>query len=249
MKILTIGDIHGRQYWKSVDPNKYDKIIFVGDYVDQFPPMTDIEIENNLLEIIEFKKQYLDKIVLLIGNHDVHYMFLNEGFQCSGYRPSMAMKLKIIFNENKKLFDIAYQIDKYIWSHAGISQGWYDFNKKEIEETRDQFNCSTLADTLNRILYTNNFRILFQCGIKRSGRYNFGGLTWADRKETMYNYLPDYFQIVGHTPISNITKFGDDNGNITYVDVLNEVDFWEKSKTNKKYATQINKFYELEIEK
>ena len=28
MKTISIGDIHGKNVWKQVDPNKYDKIIF-----------------------------------------------------------------------------------------------------------------------------------------------------------------------------------------------------------------------------
>jgi predicted phosphodiesterase len=34
MKWITIGDIHGRDNWKSIDITQYDKVIFMGDYVD-----------------------------------------------------------------------------------------------------------------------------------------------------------------------------------------------------------------------
>lgn len=257
MKLISIGDIHGRQYWKEIDPERYDRVIFVGDYVDQFPPMTDGEIETNLLEIIELKKKYPEKVILILGNHDIYYMFLNEGFQGSGFRPSMAMKLKQIFTHNKRLFQVAYQIEDHIWTHAGISEGWYDYNKRDIEETRDKFECVNLADTLNKIMWTNKFRILFQNGKERGGAYNYGGIVWADRKETKDRYIDGYHQIVGHTPIKEITKYGYTKGSIRYIDVLNEAYFYdyEKHRAETKYGkdyvhppSTLTKFYEFENE-
>lgn len=251
MKLITIGDIHARQYWKEVDPEKYDRIIFVGDYVDQFYPTTDTEIETNLLEIIEFKKKYPEKVILLLGNHDIQYMFLDEGYGCSGFRPTQARQLRMIFNHNKDLFKVAYQIENYIWSHAGISYRWYDYNKEDIERVQKEFNCVNLADTFNHMLWLKENRLLHQVGKKRGGRYPSGGITWADRFETMENYIDGYHQIVGHTPINMITKFGDEKGSIRYVDVLNEVYFFEEKQKNtadKLPPLQIAKFYEFENE-
>ena len=47
MKILTIPDLHGKTVWKNVFDTNYDRIIFLGDYVDDFPPTTDGEILDN----------------------------------------------------------------------------------------------------------------------------------------------------------------------------------------------------------
>ncbi len=261
MKLITVGDIHGRQYWKEIDPAKYDKIIFVGDYVDQFPPMSDVEIESNLLEIIELKKNNPDKVILLLGNHDIQYLFWNEGYGCSGYRPTMANNLHAIFKHHKDLFQIAYQIENYIWTHAGISNGWYDYNKKEIIDIQERFDCKNLADTFNHMLWLNENRLLHQIGRKRGGMYLNGGITWADRDETKNDYLVGYNQIVGHTPIQTITKFGDDTSSIRYIDVLNEAYFADEDRKSaiakwgkdfdKEYnyiAPPLTKFYEFENE-
>lgn len=69
MKILTIPDLHGKTVWKNVFDTNYDRIIFLGDYVDDFPPTTDGEILDNLFKIIEIKKAFPEKIILLWGNH------------------------------------------------------------------------------------------------------------------------------------------------------------------------------------
>jgi hypothetical protein len=250
VKLITIGDIHGRTYWKEIDPEKYDRIIFVGDYVDQFPPMTDVEIETNLLEIIELKKKYPEKVVLLLGNHDIQYLFLDEGFGCSGFRPTQARNLQMIFKHNKKLFQIAYQIEWHLWTHAGVSTTWYDYNRKDIDHIHKTFNCKDLADVLNHMLWMKENRLLHQIGKKgqRGGYYPSGGPTWADRMDTKNDYLDGYHQIVGHTPIQTITLFGNEKGSIRYVDVLNEVYFIRERLKNPELEKQFTKFYEFENE-
>lgn len=225
MKIICIGDIHGRSYWKEIDPSKYDLIVFVGDYVDQFPPMTDVEIESNLLAIIELKKAFPEKVILLLGNHDIQYFFLNEGFGCTGFRPSMASNLNMIFKHNKNLFQIAYQYKNYLWTHAGVSTSWYDWNKVEIEEFKEKSGATDYADLFNKMLWAKENRLLHQVSRSRGGAYSFGGITWADKNETSTDYLPGIHQIVGHSPVRVIDKYGDENGSIRYIDVLNEVYF------------------------
>jgi hypothetical protein len=254
MRTISIGDIHGRTYWKEIDPSKYDKIIFDGDYVDSFYH-TEQQIFENLREIIQLKKDHPDKVVLILGNHDLQYMWSYSEFGCSGYRGHMYDDLHDLFYENKDLFQVAFQIENYIWTHAGISKGWYNFNREIIEAFVDKFETKTLADTLNGIMQTKDNPILHQVGDYRGGVYEYGGITWADRKETMNGYLPGYHQIVGHTPILEITKFGDENGSIRYIDVLGKVaereeqaKFYE-AKYNEKFNDEfpVVKFYEFEL--
>jgi len=237
LKIISIGDIHGKTYWKEVDPNKYDKIVFQGDYVDSYYHKN-AEIYANLLDIIQLKKDYSDKVILLLGNHDIQYMFLDEGFGCSGFRPEMASNLNFLFKSNKNLFQIAFQIDNFLWTHAGVSTGWYDKNKNVIEKIGEKFSTKNLADTFNHMLWLKENKILHQVGSCRGGAYSFGGITWADRRETSTDYPEGFHQIVGHTPIDEITKYGDEKGSIRYIDVLGRVAFLEEEakKIEKKWG-------------
>lgn len=227
MRIISIGDIHGHQTWKKVNPDDWDLIIFVGDYVDSFN-VSDEDMVNNLADIIEFKKSYPDKVILLLGNHDIQYMF--KDFGCSGFRPQLLPTLNIMFNENRSLFQVAYQYDRYLWSHAGVSKAWY---KKYEEHLSLLDKDETLADRINEISYTSLNWILHEVGSIRGGlRYNEGGVTWADRSETMNNSLEDYHQIVGHTPIKEITTYNSNAfTSITYIDCLGKS----------------GQFYELEV--
>ena len=122
MKTITIGDLHGRDTWKSINPDDYDKIIFIGDYLDSFDILPVI-ILHNLKEIIEFKKQYPDKVVLLLGNHDVSYIFNHSG--TSGFQKGMLWDYQHLFKSNIDLFKIAYEYKNVLWTHAGVSQGWF----------------------------------------------------------------------------------------------------------------------------
>jgi len=255
MKIVSIGDIHGRPYWKDIDPSKYDKIIFNGDYMDSYVYTPEKTLQN-LMDIIEFRKNNPDKVVNLLGNHDIQYMWSYDEFGCSGFKPGIYPSAHELFNENKDLFTVAFQIDKHIWTHAGITKGWYDTNKKILDEYANKFLINDnksidglevkpevkLADLLNLIMWTKDNEILHQVGYLRGGIYDWGGITWADKKETMTKYLPGYHQIVGHTPVEWIDKIGDETSSITYIDVLR--------KYLDKHTDQLplwKFFYELEL--
>ena len=237
MKTITIGDIHGSNKWKAIRIVTFDKVIFVGDYVDDWPPVTDEQIMSNLLEIINLKKEHPDKIVLLVGNHDARYMFLNKMNNlhlCTGFRQSMAYALSDVFEENGKLFQMAYghvhDGEEYLWTHAGIVDDWYvnRFQYNLPENIREM----PLHEKLN-LMFDRYYKPLFDVGHMRGGDYRSGGPLWADRLELLYDPLPNLHQIVGHSKVRDIetyTKEG--NVSLTFVDVL-----------HKKQA----EFYELEL--
>ena len=77
-KILVFGDIHGRGFWKEPFAeyvNKVDKVVFLGDYLDFYPDEwegvehTREDDMDNFLQIIDLKREYGDKVILLKGNH------------------------------------------------------------------------------------------------------------------------------------------------------------------------------------
>ena len=68
MKVVIIGDVHGRDTWKKQVQEPADLYIFIGDYWDSFDIPFEIQKEN-FIEILEFYKENPDKVVLLSGNH------------------------------------------------------------------------------------------------------------------------------------------------------------------------------------
>ena len=72
-KINVIPDIHCKNIWKKFIQETSDLIVFLGDYVDSFTH-SNTEMINNLNDIIQFKLDNTDKVITLLGNHDIAYL-------------------------------------------------------------------------------------------------------------------------------------------------------------------------------
>lgn len=222
MKIITIGDIHGRDAWNTISVEKYDRVIFLGDYTDShvYP---DSQIYQNLKDIITLKHRYPEKVVLLLGNHDIQYMHFPL-YGCSGFRASMQPELSTLFNQNKDYFQLAHQENQHLFTHAGISGQWFaNFSKAagKAGTALKPDEPGRLAEALNQLHYHPRLQpYLFQVSHFRGGTDKYGGIVWADRRETQKDYLPGFHHIVGHTPVPEITTVGDELSSITYTDVL-----------------------------
>ncbi len=219
MKVVVIPDVHGKSTWKEAFHIEADLFVFLGDYVDSFDTKGE-DILSNLEEILFIKKTMPDKVVLLLGNHDIGYMY-HPFFRCSGFRPEMLDSLKIIFNENQDEFKVAHQIGNHLFTHAGVSRNWFKKWGKILEEYQEYGN---LAEVFNILNQTHLRDILHEVGARRGGdRYDHGGITWADKMETYDNLIPNYVQIVGHSKVSEIKTYEfNNNSKIYYTDCLDK---------------------------
>ena len=75
-KILILGDIHGRSFWKEPCNNWEGKIVFLGDYHDPYGEYVGEEPNKdeslvNLGELVEFveNKRHTSDVICLLGNH------------------------------------------------------------------------------------------------------------------------------------------------------------------------------------
>lgn len=248
-KIMVIADTHGRSVWKmfgdinyllqmevgnveyDIVPLDYNYYVFLGDYCDSFVE-TNNTIKENLLEIIRFKKLYPNNVILLWGNHELHYVLdqpwaSNGKHMCSGYRPESHYELYEILNKNYDLFQLAFQYNNYLFTHAGVHIGWYQYRFKPqfeiLKETLDQFEIEykglNLAGQLN-IAFNHHMEAIFDIGHKRGGHAKVGGPLWLD-KSLAIKPLTDYHQIVGHTAVGGVsTLTKNENTSITFTDVL-----------------------------
>ena len=217
MKHIVIGDLHGQDIWQHVNTKSYDKVIFLGDYVDSYT-LSDLVILENLKKIIALKKRQPEKIVLLLGNHDAHYLHYPR-FECSGFRPSMQRDLTTLLCKNADLFQVAYQKNNYLFTHAGVTNNWYSeiMRLPVLQQICEQEE--TLAAQLNRLEKTTYRASLYDAGIERGG-FGYGGPLWADLKETFTDMLHGYHQVVGHTRVEEIRTVSYTGRSMTYADVL-----------------------------
>jgi hypothetical protein len=235
-KILTLGDIHGRSIWKNIlfgSPEdfeswadldaesaannypvyEYDKVIFVGDYVDSFS-ISNVEMKKNLEDIILLKRNMPERVELLLGNHDISYIV--EGQFCSGFRPEMKWDFRDIFETDRDLFKMAH-IEKVheegdhprtvLWTHAGVTTGWWDHMviplfenpRHKFAEILKEINGSRVDTVINH-LWEMRSHILFTVDNYSGGDSPWAGPLWV-RPGVLNNWnLAGYDQIVGHTP-------------------------------------------------
>ncbi|GAB2560728.1 metallophosphoesterase family protein [Spirosoma aerophilum] len=221
MKILAISDLHGRSVWQEANLDAYDQVVFLGDYTDSYV-FDDDTIYSNLNTVIQRKMEAPDKFVLLIGNHDAQYLHYPL-YRCSGFRQWSQLELSSLLIKHKDLFQIAHQQKNFLFTHAGVTNKWLaHFLAKTHNDTFTGMAEYDLAGLLNEAhgqsaKYRN---LLFEIGPKRGGYDAFGGPVWADRSETRVDYLTGFHQVVGHTPVADFNKSGNEVSSITYTDVL-----------------------------
>ena len=212
-KILIIPDVHGRTFWKEPlkEIDTFEKIIFLGDYLDPYDYFESITPEmalENFKEILEVKKANPHKIILLLGNHCSHYAWPGDAEKSTRYSYELAPIIEPLYKETE--FLVAYQENigdtKYIFTHAGITKRWIEQNKLELPE--DHIDC-----WLNSLAHEAMGRgMIADIGRSRGGYAPSGGPMWADFYEDHDPYFAnfegrrlrkDIYQIFGHTQTFN----------------------------------------------
>ena len=126
MKTVVIGDIHGRSSRKLIDYiENPDRVIFLGDYFDSHDINPEEQV-NNFLDIVEYKKSSGKEVVMLIGNHCVHYFPEIGNTGTSGYQSIARYMIEPVIDANREHLQMAYRFDDYLFTHAGVSQVYMD---------------------------------------------------------------------------------------------------------------------------
>ena len=213
--IVVIGDVHGLTCWKEiVKCHRGSIFVFIGDYCDPYEDIEPNELIKNFRSIIQFKKKHPTDVILLLGNHDMHYTS-DDSVICTRYDERMVTRMKRIFIKNRDLFLYSWQCGSMLFTHAGVNDQWFR------EDFRGQLSGKrAVAYQLNHPS-KKQFAAMKQVGFWRGGDYEYGGIFWADICETAKNPLEGYHQFVGHSRVDNIKKITiNDKTSITYCDCL-----------------------------
>ena len=209
-KWIIIPDVHGRPFWreavKELDrPGREgDKVVFLGDYVDPYPieGILPVDAYEGLKDILDLKRKYPDRVVLLLGNHDLGYL---DQDICTCRRDyARATELQRLFEDNLDLFDLVHigtvSAKTVLFSHAGIAEEW-------VRGWQNLLGDEFRPERLNELLHGDPagrkalFHALADVSWYRGGSAPVGSPVWADVDEYLAGepLLPSYYHIFGHT--------------------------------------------------
>lgn len=217
MRILVLGDIHGKTIWKDIiNRESPDFTIFLGDYVTTHEPISPEQQLSNLEDILSYKEANLDKVILLRGNHDC---------QCLGYywaecypdEPKVreVMSSSPLKERFENLTQWIYIRNNIIFSHAGVSEVWLH-NIAKLDS----------VDKINDLEFCEKFGFTPEHYLDMSGYSKTQPPTWIRPYALQKCNVIGYDQVVGHTPVEkeiiNIKQATRGNQNIWLCDALDK---------------------------
>lgn len=191
MKIIAIGDLHGRDCWKEFLNQDFDEAIFLGDYFDSYTLSREKQYLNfrDLLDTV--KKD--SRIKLCKGNHDMHY---TKGYpiheKYSGYDGRNYIMFSNLLEEADEYMNLIYIRDKHIFSHAGVTKTWLSFYNIKLEEVNERFK------KVPEICLFN--------GTNCYGDDFSQSPVWVRPNSLIEDCLDGYIQVVGHTSVLDVSR-------------------------------------------
>jgi predicted phosphodiesterase len=224
MKIIIIGDIHGLDKWQWIVANEItcDKIVFVGDYFDSLT-LSATQQKHNFKNIVEFKKTNPDKVILLFGNHDFHYLSVAVNEQYSGFQYHHMMDIQQLLNQaiNDDIIQMCFKYDNLLMTHAGVTKTWCKNKNVDIDNIDTSIN-DIFKFTPKAFKFTmGKYFSPYGDDVEQSP-------IWVRLRSLLEDKVDGYKQIVGHTQQHGI----DISGNVIIVDALDVGEYliYEDSK-------------------
>lgn len=212
MTLIALGDTHGRTNWEQiVATTEFDTVVFIGDYFDTHEEVSPRQQISNFEAIIAYKRASKDKVVLLFGNHDYHYIRPAEEAY-SGFQDDYAPQIGQLLHDALKadLMQMCYLHDTYLFSHAGVTQTWLTAVGYTGGEPLDSF--------INALFRTRPqaFRFTYGPNFSPYGDDVCQTPIWVRPESLKRDAVSGYRQVVGHTPQQSLII----NPLITLIDTL-----------------------------
>lgn len=210
MKVLVIPDVHGNMNAvenakKVYETEKPDRVIFLGDYCDSHDPHNRWpEQERALEEIINWKHSVNTKVGSLVvstlfGNHDLSYMSKFGGRSCSQYQMYSAEDIQETLANLFDEFEPFVKIDKWLFSHAGVTQPWLDDPLHAGVFFPNMTNMS--LENINELFHAKKLAIFNFNGQDPYGDDSYETCMWIRPPSLIRFGVKGYHQCVGHTAL------------------------------------------------
>jgi len=227
MKTLVIPDVH--QYiegvlkiFKAEDIDSFDEIIFLGDWFDSFhepPRVASFKYTCLFLRDLVWRNKN-GKIIFLVGNHDLAYIYNNKKsgytsvapsitYWCSGVTKSKISTFRQVFYDKGlkddwfvKNFKIAHCSQGWIFSHAGMVNSQIPYGHT-VNQVVDEVIPDVWLNFRN-VAYCQN-ALISAIGVARGGQDHTGGLLWLDYYNEFFASPDIGRQVFGHSYVPEPT--------------------------------------------
>lgn len=210
VKRVIFGDIHGHydsfyELYKKEDP---DEVILLGDYVDSFT-QTSQQCKECLVNLLDLRQEHIKNkgnFIMLLGNHDFHYIVGGErysGFKTNTLSLCGEILTKAVITDKSIIPIYVDSVNNIIFSHAGITNTWMTLHQLQLED----------VNKIESFFDLSKFRFT---GFNCYGDHPSNGPIWVRPRSLFSDMYGDYRQIVGHTHTqSPITEL-----NLTVIDTM-----------------------------
>lgn len=209
-RILIVPDIHNAIERAEAIISEHgtgcDRIIFLGDYFDEFydTPADAARVAKWLLQSVCDTRR-----LHLLGNHDMPYLAgegTAEKYRCPGWSVEKYEAVcPILCDLDRRRIHAAVESDGWLLSHAGFHSALLQGRKMEelLEVCREAFE-RALAGKFEPLFAPSRARGFGAC---------IGGVTWLDWSREFWP-VGGWHQIVGHTPSRSVRAvFASDKSN------------------------------------
>ncbi len=206
MKILVIPDVHLKPWMfdeaEKVSNEKYDKIVCVGDLVDDWDQQFNTDLyEETLQRVLKFDEEH-DEMLWCLGNHDFSYLWGHPESGFSSMQVSLVAEYLLKLEEQAgKRVGIIHDVDGVLFSHAGLRDSYVNKYFKNSLESKEQLlkaiNYAWKDRTHEGKLWKDDSPIWARP--RRSGYPITIPFLYGQREEELRENI--IVQVVGHTPV------------------------------------------------
>ena len=242
IKTLIIPDVHCRDFYK--EPLTYVleqlpdvNVVFLGDYLDGYPHEWATSMSgryscdyqkrgiDNLKEIISLKKRHPERITLLLGNHDLTYIYGMKFCECRTDYINWGEILNL-FKENIDLFKLCHDEiinnKRIVYSHSGFNKMWEEtvcniFNIKKDTDKDEPINCDEINIRFResvKFYYENSdgqlmhedemYDVLSDMSYLRGGWTSYGSIVWGDIRDFSDSYIDE--KLINETLFNDVIQ-------------------------------------------
>ena len=196
IRTLILSDIHNK--WEKAEQiikaEAPDKIVFLGDYFDDFGD--DYRIATETADWLGASLEQKNRTHIM-GNHDTNYAFSQRSYKCSGYESGKDYAINAVLNESDwRKLPLYTWVGSWLCSHAGVHR--YFYAKYGDGKDFKPWLADTCAEALQHAFEAKPALPILRAGRSRGGIELHGGIDWCDADE--FEPIRGVNQIFGHTP-------------------------------------------------